>query len=77
MNSAQRRRARREFPHVVSLKPSESERYFQHDSRVAAASHWCRRQFNEGTWASKQLWNYAEFKFSKEKDAVYFALKWA
>lgn len=77
MNSAQRRRARREFPHVVLLNPAKSERYFQHDNRVDKARGWCRRQFVQGTWTSKELWDHAEFKFSNQKDAVYFALKWS
>lgn len=76
MNSAQRRRVRREFPHVVRVSPRPGDRYFQHDNRVDNARTWCRQQC-KGTWTVWDNWNYAYFKFANERDAIYFALKWA
>lgn len=77
MNSAQRRQARRELQHVVLLKPETGNRYFQHDGRVSVARAWCKRQIHKGSWQCKARWDHAEFRFSNEKDAVYFALKWS
>lgn len=77
MNSAQRRQARREFPHIVSMQAPESRRYFEHDARVEQAQKWCRRQFGSKGWRMAEGWQHAEFKFAREKDAVYFSLKWA
>ena len=77
MNSAQRRQARREFPHIVIVKAPESRRYFEHDARVAQAAKWCRKQFGRGGWRMSEGWQHSEFKFAREKDAVYFSLKWS
>lgn len=77
MNSAQRRQARREFPHIVTMQARENRRYFEHDDRVAKACTWCRRQFGSKGWRLSEGWQHAEFKFAREKDAVYFALKWS
>lgn len=77
MNSAQRRQARREFPHVVAIKAAPDERYFEHDHRVSVARTWCRKQFGKGNFQSQTDWDHTDFKFTKEKDAMYFALKWA
>jgi hypothetical protein len=77
MNSSQRRQARREFPHVVTMQARESQRYFEHDDRVAKACTWCQRQFGRGAWRLAEGWQHADFKFSEQKDAIYFALKWA
>lgn len=76
MNSAQRRQARREFPYVVAVKAKEVERFFEHDLRIDQAHVWCRKQFRKGSWRVANGWEHAEFKFAREKDAVYFALKW-
>ena len=77
MNSAQRRQARREFPHVVAIRAIESPRYFDHDHRVSVARTWCRRQFGQGNFRSHTDWDHTEFKFAREKDAALFALKWS
>lgn len=77
MNSAQRRQSRREFPHVVSMQASESRRYFEHDARVTKARTWCRKQFGKGAWRMAEGWDHTEFKFAREKDAAFFALKWS
>lgn len=77
MNSAQRRQARREFPHVVKLKALSGERYYDHDHRVSVAQTWCRKKFGKGNFRSQTDWDHTDFKFVREKDAVHFALKWA
>ena len=76
MNSAQRRQARRGFPHMVTVRPNDSEKYFEHDNRVDAGRAWCRRQLTNGSWRAMELWDEAIFYFAKEQDATYFALKW-
>ena len=75
MNSAQRRKLKREFPHVIKLVAEVSKHYFEHDDKVTAASKWCRRN-SHGGYILKADWDHAEFKFATEKDAVHFALKW-
>ena len=78
MNSAQRRQARREFPHIVEMRPRrEGERYFEHDNRVDNGRAWCRKQFKKGAWRYTEHWDYSVFYFANEKDATFFALKWA
>lgn len=77
MNSAQRRQARREYPHRVSVKAQMNERYHYHDSRVEQGRHWCCKQFKRGSWRTIGLWDETIFYFANEKDATYFALKWA
>lgn len=75
MNSAQRRKLKREHPHVISLIASTSEKYFQHDERVMNAQKWCRRNC-KGSWKTDSRWDHTEFKFANHKDATVFALKW-
>jgi len=77
MNSAQRRQARREHPHMVTIKARESDRYLDHDSRVDRGRAWCRKQLKKGSWRSSDFWDEAIFYFATEKDATYFALKWS
>jgi len=77
MNSAQRRQLKRAFPYAVRMVPKESDRYFHHDHRVSVARTWCRRQFGAGNFRSTEDWDSAEFKFAREKDAAYFALRWS
>lgn len=77
MNSAQRRQARREFPHVVTIRAETSERYFHHDHKVAQANTWCRKQFGKGNFRCQSDWDYSMFKFISEKHATLFALKWS
>lgn len=76
MNSAQRRQARRKFPHVVSMSADKHRRYFEHDAQVDQGRAWCRRQFEKGSWLYRESWNRADFKFAREQDAVLFALRW-
>lgn len=75
MNSAQRRKAKREHPHVISIRALSDERYFEHDERVSKAQKWCKKNCN-GSWTSSEQWDHAEFKFANHKDATVFALKW-
>jgi hypothetical protein len=77
MNSAQRRQARREFAHIVTMSASQHRVYFEHDARVDLAVKWCQKQFGRGSWRMTEGWFRTEFKFAREKDAVYFALKWS
>lgn len=77
MNSAQRRQVRREFTHIVSMSANRHRRYHDHDAEVDQAAKWCRKQFSKGSWRMAEGWARTEFKFAREKDAVYFALKWA
>ncbi len=76
MNSAQRRKAKRGHPHIITLRTAEQKRYFEHDQKVELAIRWCRKNC-KGSWKNENGWDHAEFKFSEQKDAVYFALKWA
>jgi len=75
MNSAQRRKSKREFPHTIKLVAQNGKRYFEHDEKVNNARKWCDRNFRD---SYRVIYRYdnAEFKFTKEKDAVIFALKW-
>lgn len=77
MNSAQRRQARREFAHIVSMSANHHRLYRDHDAEVVQAVKWCQKQFGKGSWRIAEGWARADFKFAREKDAVYFALKWA
>lgn len=77
MNSSQRRQARRGFPHIVSMSADKHRRYYEHDAQVEQAAKWCRKQFGKGSWRTAEGWARTEFKFAREKDAIYFALKWA
>ena len=74
MNSKQRRKTKREFSHIIILRAIYEERYFYHDSKGANALAWCVS--NIGYHRVSLHWDYAEFKFKYEKDAVMFALKW-
>jgi hypothetical protein len=77
MNSAQRRRARREFAYSVVIAAASEQRYFEHDLQVESARQWCRQQFKLDNWRFKPSWNSAEFRFVAQRDATLFALKWA
>lgn len=77
MNSAQRRQARREFPHRVEVKPRSDERYFEHDRRIEDGRKWCRKQLKKGQWRATEMWDHAIFYFANERDATFFALRWA
>jgi hypothetical protein len=75
MNSSQRRKSKREFPHIIKLVAITGNHYFEHDDQVLDARRWCRRNCRGG-YAVDTKWDSAEFKFTTEKDAVVFALKW-
>jgi len=75
MNSSQRRKSKREFPHVIKLVAKVSEHYFEHDNKVIFARRWCNRNCQSG-YKVNTNWDSAEFKFVTEHDAVHFALKW-
>ena len=75
MNSSQRRKVKREFPHVIKLNAEANKRYFEHDEKVMIARNWCKSKCRGG-FKVKTDWDHTEFQFAKEKDAVYFALKW-
>ena len=75
MNSKQRRKNKREFPHIIKLVATTYEPYFIHDDKIEDARNWCQRHFNNKHQVTTE-WDHAEFKFAMEKDAVIFALKW-
>lgn len=75
MNSSQRRKNKREFPHIIKLLAEPYIRYFEHDDKIMAARNWCSRNCRSGYKVTTD-WDHAEFKFVTEKDAVIFALKW-
>lgn len=75
MNSSQRRKSKRGFPHLITLLPESGMRYFEHDDKVMAARNWCRHNCRSGYRVISNF-DSAEFKFATEKDAVHFALKW-
>jgi hypothetical protein len=75
VNSSQRRKSKREFPHVIKLVAKVGERYFEHDDKVMVARNWCSRNCR-GEYKVNKEWDSAEFKFVTERDAVVFALKW-
>jgi hypothetical protein len=77
MNSAQRRRARREFAYSVVIAAAPEQRYFEHDLQVRSARRWCCRQFKPDNWQWRTMWNRAEFRFVTQRDATLFALRWA
>jgi len=75
MNSAQRRKAKRGHPYAITIEVASQQRYFEHDEKVYQAVGWCAKHC-EGTWRNETNWDHAVFKFSNQKDATYFALKW-
>lgn len=76
MNSAQRRQARREFPHRVEVKARPDKRYIDHDIKVEDSRKWCRKKLKKNSWRSVENWDETVFYFANEKDATFFALKW-
>jgi hypothetical protein len=75
MNSAQRRKSKRELPYLIKLFPGINMNYFEYDDHVAEARKWCNQNCS-GTYKVNAGWDHAKFKFATEKDAVIFALKW-
>jgi hypothetical protein len=74
MNSSQRRKLKREYPYYIKLVAKPAEAYFKHDDRVEDAREWCNK--NTKGYTTNKSWDHTIFKFIKEKDAVFFALKW-
>ncbi len=75
MNSSQRRKLVRMFPHVVNFVATSYQPYYIHDEKIADARKWCQK-YLKGKHRVITGWDHAEFKFATEKDAVVFALKW-
>jgi hypothetical protein len=75
MNSAQRRKSKREFPYLIKLFPGINRHYYEHDAYTEEARKWCKQNCS-GTYNVNAYWDHAKFKFATEKDAVIFALKW-
>jgi hypothetical protein len=75
MNSAQRRKHKREHIHVITISTPDSSQYYLHDEKVVKAVKWCKKKC-KGTWSIDSFWDYTEFKFSNHRDATIFALKW-
>ena len=75
MNSAQIRKTKREFTHVITIVAETGWRYFEHDEKVMSASNWCSWH-TKGGYRVVRKHDHAKFKFTTEKDAVIFALKW-
>jgi hypothetical protein len=76
MNSAQRRKSKRGHPHIITIHTKVQATYREHDEKVYQAVGWCKKNC-KGVWKCDTGWDHADFKFSEQKDAVYFALKWA
>jgi hypothetical protein len=74
MNSSQRRKAKREHPHRVSLLVNGNERYYAFDLRVDAAIKWCKKKCT-GSYVVDAKTANAVFTFANEKDAIIFGLK--
>lgn len=75
MNASQRRKSKREFPYLIELFPGINKHYYEYDANVEEARKWCSR-YCCSTYKVSTYWDHAKFKFSTEKDAVIFALKW-
>lgn len=75
MNSSQRRKAKREHPHRVSLLVNGNERYYAFDLRVDAAKKWCRKKCTGSYVIDNTDISRSVFKFANKKDAIIFGLK--
>jgi len=75
MNSAQRRKQKREHPHIIVIRTNTAPTYYEHDEKIDNAAKWCKKKC-KGSWRVDSNWDYAEFKFANHKDATIFALKW-
>ena len=49
MNSSQRRKAKREHPHQITLTVAGMDRYMSYDKKVHQAVSWCKKNC-KGTW---------------------------
>lgn len=77
MNSAQRRKTRRKFSHVVAMSVGRHQQFVEHDAQVAQAAKWCSKQFGKYSCRIIVCWSRTEFKFAREQDAILFALRWS
>jgi hypothetical protein len=75
MNSSQRRKSKRQFPHVIKLVAGNGMYFFEHDDKVMTARNWCSHNCRDAYKVNAE-WDHAVFKFVTERDAVLFALKW-
>ncbi len=75
MNSSQRRRLQRGFPHTIKLEATSRHPYYGHDEKIEDARSWCKKKFKY-EYRIITGWDHTEFKFTNEGDAVIFALKW-
>lgn len=74
MNSSQRRKLKRACQYAIKLVPEKNWEYSEHYINVQGARAWCNK--NVKCYTVTYYWDVAEFKFTREKDAVFFALKW-
>ena len=75
MNSAQRRKQKREHPHVIKVIATTWNSYYIHDEKIEDARKWCQKHCKDKHRVITG-WDHAEFKFANRKDATIFALKW-
>lgn len=75
MNSAQRRRAKREHPHTIKILALGHDHYYEYDDRIKQAIKWCNKKC-KGSFKVQSEWDHAYFKFENHKDATIFALQW-
>jgi hypothetical protein len=75
MNSKQRRKTERAHPHHITIYAQPNEIYLEHDIKVVKAFEWCKKKC-KGHVARIYFHDKAIFKFSNQKDAMHFALKW-
>jgi hypothetical protein len=75
MNSAQRRKAQRAYPHSITVNVYGMDMYSSYDRKIIQARSWCKKQC-KGDWKVETDWDHAVFKFTEHKDATIFALKW-
>ena len=65
------------YPVIVAAEHANT---YRTDNGVLVVWHWCNETFghpNEGNWWYGDAKRHRTFYFTKEADAVLFALKWA
>lgn len=75
MNALQRRRTRREHPYVMVMTVSNEKNYYEFDNNVEVASKWCKKKCKGSSIVNKNFYDRAVFRFTNDKDAVIFGLK--
>ena len=76
MNSAQRRKNKREHPYCISINISHNEQHFDYVDRVNLAIAWCKKKSTSGYVITTAANRYRSvFKFAERKEAVFFGLK--